>query len=146
MISSSDRSHRSGSPHSADLFLADDRRAWRPGRPLQGLWQRLRLVTLTGHLRHTRSAGTASSTAASPGCVSAHPRAHAGRRPAGLAVAGRGPGGLQLSVVSGNGPKAEQASLRGALVPPRGVLCTLPVEGVGPRMHWTIAALVPLPL
>ena len=43
-------------PHSADLFLADDRWAWVHSTPLQRLCQRLRLVTLTRLLAAHRAA------------------------------------------------------------------------------------------
>ena len=42
-----------GPPHSAYLFLADDRRAWAPIGPPQGLWQRLRLPCSSAYHRRT---------------------------------------------------------------------------------------------
>ena len=140
-----------GPPHSADLFLADDCRAWAPGRPLQGLWQRLRLACTsacwvhTGQRRH-------SQQHSSPGC--GQPGAHAGRPPAGLgwwAGFSAGPWACcyatlryaQRGIWGGTHGCAGKPSwsagfTAGAMHANRG-------RG-GPHMHWTITTPVPLPL
>ena len=98
-----------------------------------------------GHA-HRPAWGTASSPANSLGCVTAHAGAHTGRVPGGLAVGGRRlqGWGLMLSVISGERPRAEQGSLRGVLVPPRGAVHAARTD-VGPHMHGTIASPVPHP-
>ena len=127
-----------GPPHSAELLLADDR----PAKPLQGLWQRLRLPTLTYLLAAHRAAQQTARVVAARTLG-----ARAGRPPARLPTDGRGAAQgrpFVLSVVQ-EGPAADQRSLLEWWCHRGGKCARCPRRAWGePLIRWTTAPSVPV--